>query len=300
MGRILQVEARFEFRGTGGELFKKLIVGAILSTITFGIYLPWYFVALQKYIYENTSIKRPGKGDIALEFTGTGGELFKIGFVGYLLTMITFGIYGFWFMAKLNKYFLSNSRGRANDGEFRLDSDLEGGELFGNLFVGALLTGITFGIYYPWFICKLQKIYFNKLKILHNNQVIGSGDFVGQGGELFGLLFVNALLTAVTFYIYLAWANVNILKFMLSKTELKIRGTVYRGDFSGTGGELFVINLVGMLLTMVTFGIYSFWFMCKQLKFQLENTRYRSAQAAELSPGVARVAMAPRAAAGAQ
>jgi uncharacterized membrane protein YjgN (DUF898 family) len=294
------VEARFEFRGTGGELFKTLIVGAILTGITFGIYAPWYIVKLQQYIYQNTSIKRAGKGDISLEFTGGGGELFKIMIIGGLLTSITFGIYGFWYLANLNKYWLANSRGRSNDGEFRLDSDLQGGELFGNLFVGALLTGITFGIYYPWFICKLQKFYFSKLKVLHNNQVIGGGDFVGQGGELFGLLFVNMLLTMVTFGIYAAWMNVNLLKFMLSKTELKIRNVVYRGEFSGTGGELFVINLVGGLLTSITFGIYSFWFMCKQMKFQLENTRYRSAQAAELSPGVARVAMPPRVAAGAQ
>jgi uncharacterized membrane protein YjgN (DUF898 family) len=288
-----------EFRGTGGDLFKRLIVGAILSTITFGIYMPWMIVNLQKYIYENTTIKRSGRGDVALEFTGTGGELFKVAFVGYLLTMVTFGIYSFWLMANLNKYFLSNSRGRAQDGEFRLDTEITGGELFGNLFVGYLLTMITFGIYGPWFICKLQKLYLEKVKLYHNNQAVGTFDFVGQGGELFGLMFVNYLLTMVTFGIYAAWMNVNLLKFFLSKTEVKIRGQVFRGEFTGTGGELFVTNLVGGLLTTITFGIYGFWFMAKLLKFQLENTRYRSAQAAELSPGVARVAMPPRVAAGA-
>jgi uncharacterized membrane protein YjgN (DUF898 family) len=287
-----------EFRGTGGELFKEMIVAAILSTITFGIYLPWAFVRLQRYVFQNTTIKRP-RGDIAVEFTGTGGELFKIGFLGYLLSAITLGIYLPWFLANLNKYFMENSRGRSADGEYRLSSDMTGGELFKTVFVGYLLTMVTFGIYGPWFICKLQKLFLERTQIFQNNQVIGSADFVGQGGDFFVLALVNYLLTVVTLGIYGSWMQVNFLKFFLGNTELKIRGQTYRGEFTGTGGEQFVIMLVGYLLTMVTLGIYSFWFMAKLMKFQLENTRYRAAESAQVGGPVPRMAMPPRMAAGA-
>jgi uncharacterized membrane protein YjgN (DUF898 family) len=287
-----------EFRGTGGELFKELIVGAILTVITFGIYTPWFIVRLQKYVYQNVSIKRPGRSDISVEFTGSGGELFKVGLVGYLLSAITLGIYLPWFLASLNKYFLSNSRGRSSDGDYRLDSNIQGGEIFKEVLVGYLLTMVTFGIYGAWFMCKIQKIFLQKTQIIQGNQVIGTADFTGQGGELFVLMLVNYLLTIVTLGIYGAWMQVNLFKFFTGNTEVRVNGQTFRGEFSGTGGEYFVTMLVGYLLTMVTLGIYGFWFMAKLLKFQIEHTSYRAAGASIDAP-VPRMAMPPRVAAGA-
>src|SRR5215831_18535526 len=109
------MEARLAFNGTGGELFKKLFVGSLLMIITLGIYTPWFIVALNKYIFEKTTLKR-GRSDIRLEFFGTGGELLKIGLVGCLLTAVTLGVYAPWFIVNLNNFFQAYSRGRALDG----------------------------------------------------------------------------------------------------------------------------------------------------------------------------------------
>src|SRR5688572_17590618 len=57
----------------------------------------------------------------------------------------------------------------------------------------------------------------------------------GTGGSLFGLMFVNALLTVLTLTIYSAWAKTKVRVFHWSHTELD-------GDrfaYHGTGGELF-------------------------------------------------------------
>lgn len=57
----------------------------------------------------------------------------------------------------------------------------------------------------------------------------------GTGGSLFGLMFVNALLTVITLTIYSAWAKTKVRVFHWSHTELD-------GDrfaYHGTGGELF-------------------------------------------------------------
>ena len=58
----------------------------------------------------------------------------------------------------------------------------------------------------------------------------------GTGGSLFGLTFVNAFLTGITFGFYSAWARNKVRQFHWSHTELD-------GDrfaYHGTGGELFV------------------------------------------------------------
>ena len=59
--------------------------------------------------------------------------------------------------------------------------------------------------------------------------------YYGTGGALFGLMFVNALLTLITLTIYSAWAKNKVRVFHWSHTELE-------GDrfaYHGTGGELF-------------------------------------------------------------
>ena len=48
------MRTRFEFNGTGGELFKRAFVGALLTGITVGIYMPWYIVSILSYLAENT------------------------------------------------------------------------------------------------------------------------------------------------------------------------------------------------------------------------------------------------------
>jgi uncharacterized membrane protein YjgN (DUF898 family) len=285
------MEAKLEFNGTGGELFKKLFVGALLVTITLGIYTPWFIVALDKYILEKTTVKR-ARGDIRLEFFGTGGALFKIGLVGALLTVVTLGIYAPWFIVELNKFFQQSSRGRTLDGaEYRLRSDMTGGQLFKAAIVGYLLTAVTLGIYMPWFIVKLQKLFAETTTILENGHHLGKVAFVGAGGELFVTMLVGYLLTAVTLGIYGAWLQVNLIKFFASNTEVSIRGRTYRGEFTGTGGEMFVTMLVGYLLTIVTFGIYGFWFMAKLLKFQLDHTMYRPASQPLFAPPAPRMAI---------
>ncbi len=80
--------------------------------------------------------------------------------------------------------------------------------------------------------------------------------YYGTGGSLFGLLFVNFLLTLITLGIYSAWAKNKVRQFHWSHTEMD-------GDrfaYHGTGGELFrgylaaalVMIAAGVALTLVT------------------------------------------------
>src|SRR5688572_31125634 len=70
----------------------------------------------------------------------------------------------------------------------------------------------------------------------------------GTGGALFGLAFVNGLLTIVTLGIYSFWAKNKVREFHYSHTEMD-------GDrfaYHGTGGELFAgaVKAVAVLLLL--------------------------------------------------
>jgi uncharacterized membrane protein YjgN (DUF898 family) len=266
-------EVRGDFSGTGGELLGQLFVGYLLTLITFGIYGPWFMCKFANFIAERVTFGPTAKGVVRFKFEGQGGELFVTFLVGYLLTMVTFGIYMPWFMCKLTKFYADNSVATTDDGSMYKPSFTgQGGELFVTFLVGYLLTLVTFGIYFPWFICKMNKWFAANTKITKNGQQVGDVDFVGQGGDLLVTFIVGYLLTLITFGIYMAWFQVKLLKFNADSTKLTIEGRRLGMRFTGEGGELFVIILVGYLLTIVTIGIYMFWMMAKLLKWQLSNT----------------------------
>jgi uncharacterized membrane protein YjgN (DUF898 family) len=76
----------------------------------------------------------------------------------------------------------------------------------------------------------------------------------GTGGSLFGLMFVNGLLSAITLGIYSFWARTKIRQFHYSNTEIDGDRLTYHG----TGGELLVGSLkAGAIL----FGIGLLWFL---------------------------------------
>lgn len=283
------MEARLEFKGTGGELFGKLIGGAILTAITGGIYGPWFQVSVNKYVYSTTTLRGTKRGDLKLEFTGSGGELFKIGFLGMLLTVLTLGIYSPWMIANLTRFYTDHSTATAVDGtRFRLKTNLTGGDIFKTFLVGAILSAITLGIYLPWMICRIQQLVAQRTDLIENDRPIGRIDFVGRGADLFVIMLVGQILTMLTLGIYFAWLQVKMLRFFAQGTEVRVGNTLIRGDFTGTGGELFKITLVGAILTGLTLGIYAFWFLAKTLAFQLGNTVYRASSAAAVTTGVVR------------
>lgn len=234
-------------------------------------------VSLHRYIIENTVMKTPG-GDVKLSFKGQGGELFVKMLVGGLLCMLTIGIYYSWFIVDLTKYFSKNmfgtdSMGREYTGNFRGT----GGGMFGVLFVGVLLTMITFGIYAPWFICKLVRYINENQEIVHDGQVVGKFVFKGQGGTLFGVFLVGMLLSAVTLGIYYFWYQVNLMKFFAENTNVEFQGHTHGMAFTGTGGKYFGINLGGYILTILTIGIYGAWYMTNLIRFRTENTVIKAA-----------------------
>jgi uncharacterized membrane protein YjgN (DUF898 family) len=269
-------ETRLGFQGTGGELFGKLIGGFLLTAITFGIYAPWFICGLINYYCEKTTINTPA-GPARMTFSGTGGALFGVTFVGMLLTSITFGIYGPWFVCKLARFFSENMSAQTSEGRtLQLRFAGEGGDLFGTWILSSILIGVTFYIYTPWAMCKLRKWFYEHTQIVENGQPVGKLDFVGEGGNLFGTFLAGVILTGLTLGIYGSWFKCNMTRFWNQNTRITLHGRTYAMDFTGQGGDLFVITLIGVLLMYPTLGIYWFWTKVKTLKWENENTVIRA------------------------
>jgi uncharacterized membrane protein YjgN (DUF898 family) len=179
-------------------------------------------------------------------------------------------------MCKMARYFADNTQVQSSTGRvYQLRFTGDGGDLFGKYLVNMLLLSITCGIYAPWAMCNLRKWFYQKTQITEQGQPIGQLDFVGEGGDLFGTYIGGMVLTYITAFIYLSWFKVSLKKFFDQNTRIMVNGRTYSVDFSGTGGDLFVLTLVNTILTVLTLGIYAFWAKAKMLKWEYSNTIIR-------------------------
>ncbi len=80
---------QFTYNGTWPEMFGVMFVQGLLSSITLGIYYPWAYCKIRKWVLEHTYCE--GR---QLTFVGNGAEFFGILIVQFLLVIVTIGIYG--------------------------------------------------------------------------------------------------------------------------------------------------------------------------------------------------------------
>ncbi|BBM36247.1 DUF898 family protein [Pseudoleptotrichia goodfellowii] len=81
-----------------------IILGAIITSITFGICYPWALCLVYGWKINHTVIE--GR---RLKFNGTAIGLFGNWIKWFLLTVITLGIYGLWLHIKLEQWKVKNT-----------------------------------------------------------------------------------------------------------------------------------------------------------------------------------------------
>lgn len=87
------------FDGSLLQLIGWKILGALVTSITFGICYPWAFCMVYRWEAKHTVINGH-----RLKFNGTAIQLFGNWIKWILLTIITLGIYAFWLSIKLTKW----------------------------------------------------------------------------------------------------------------------------------------------------------------------------------------------------
>lgn len=80
-----------------------IILGTIITTLSFGILYPWAVCMVYGWKIDHTVIE--GK---RLKFNGTGISLFGNWIKWWFLCVITLGIYSFWVFIALNKWKTKN------------------------------------------------------------------------------------------------------------------------------------------------------------------------------------------------
>ncbi len=162
-----------------------------------------------------------------------------------------------------------------------------GGQLFIIQLVNVLLCIVTLGIYYPW-----ARV--NVMRFLYEESLFQGQPFTfhGTGKEMFigflKLIGIYALIALMVVYgggigIALAYFALLLLipvaihglyKYRMSRSSWQDIRFSYHGDL----GELIKICVKGILLTILTFGIYGAWFSMELNRYVIGNVQAGSAK----------------------
>ena len=271
---------RLSFSGNGGEYFGIIIVNWLLTVITLGLYYPWAKARELQYLYGATEFE-----ENRFTFHGTGKEMFK----GFIKALIIFGIlmaafigcaftnhpllglvilYGGLFaliplaIHGSYRYRMSRTSWRGIRFGYRGDRN----ELFVNFFKWIFFTVITFGIYGAWMSMHLRNYVLNNVRF-------GNMKFryKGNGGDYFVLNLKGYFLTILTLGIYIAWWQrdlfnyyVNNLSLHDEEREVKFRSTI-------TGGGIFGMAIVNILILIFTLGLGYAWVVTRSLQYVFRN-----------------------------
>lgn len=192
-----------------------------------------------------------------------GGYFAYIGYnllVGFVTT-ITFGIAFPWMCCLLQKW---KAKHTVVCGK-RMYFDGTGVQLIGKFLLWMLLTIITFGIYGFWMVLAVKKW------VCKHTHFEGEEDNNSYfDGNIWGFIGTNILagLVVIVPFVGFAWS-------IIIRTKWEMRHTVTdsrRLIFVGTVGSLFLKYLLWGFLTVITFGIFSFFIPVKQMRWEAENT----------------------------
>jgi len=268
---------RLSFHGAGGSLFGIYIVNVFLTLVTLGVYYFWGKVRIRRYLLSQSEFERD-----RFAYHGTGKELL----IGFLKAVLVFGIplglltvvrdlldvgivlkavaailaYAMLMvfvplaMVGARRYRLSRTSWRGIRFSFR-------GRVvdFIKLFIGgSLLTGMTLGLYFPFFDTKRHAFMASHSYL--GNEKFG---FDGRGRDLFWSFVLALLLSLPTLGLCWFWFLAKKQRYFWDHTSLgaaRFQSTV-------TGRRLFLLKLGNLLLLVVTFGLGWPWVLVRNARF---------------------------------
>jgi uncharacterized membrane protein YjgN (DUF898 family) len=240
--------SRFTFHGTGKEMFfgfikavgifialYALLLWAIFTKDPMTLYTAFavFYVALILLIpiaVHGSMRYRMAKSSwrgIHFGYRGSLNELLKIFVGGFILSIVTLGIYSAWFTMNVRKYVLENVR----FGSIKFHYTGTGGDFFVLVLKGYFLTIITLGIYSFWFAKDLFNFYINNLKLEQDERLIELRS-TATGGGFLGLIMVNILIVLFSLGLATPWATVRTLRFVFS--NILIEGDLDLNSISQT------------------------------------------------------------------
>jgi uncharacterized membrane protein YjgN (DUF898 family) len=246
-----------------GALFGLCYMNLLLTVVTLGIYRFWAKTRLRGYVWRHMTI-----GGDGFEYTGTGKELL-IGFLKALLVLLppllligvlrlfagplwgaAIGVLQGIALALLyivaiyaaRRYRMSRTTWRG----IRFHQDGSPWRYAGIYVKGGLLSALTMGLYTPYLRIRLAQ--YEITNLTYGNLPF---TFTGVGRDLFKPWLLAWFLALPTLYLSMVWYNAQQYRYMAEHTRL---GDV-RFAMRLSGLDLFLFNLVNLLLLVVSLGL---------------------------------------------
>jgi uncharacterized membrane protein YjgN (DUF898 family) len=115
---------------------------------------------IRRYTHQNIRY-----GDVEFSNNANGGDWFLLNLKGYLLTIITLGIYAFWWQSEIFAYYIDNMRMTKGEQKIKCSSIATGGGFFELLIVNLLITVFTLGFGKAWADMRTQKFICDNVKM---------------------------------------------------------------------------------------------------------------------------------------
>lgn len=253
---------RFSFTGTGKEVFKgylklyalfliffvfftyaSLTENNTAHIITLAVFYSFAILILPFAIHgavRYRAIKTNWNG-VHFNYTGISMEMFRLCIKGFLLTIVTLGIYSSWLNVSIRKYIFSHLK----FGNLSFDFKGKGDQLFWIQLKFVLLFTITAGIYTFWYLKNIFKFYVENLKMYQDNKEINF-KVHATGGSIFLLLITNMLLIVFTLGLATPWAAIRTIKFITENSsfvedlDIKNIGISNEDNYNNTTGHNFI------------------------------------------------------------
>jgi uncharacterized membrane protein YjgN (DUF898 family) len=273
------------FKGEGGELLGIMLFNWILTFFTLGLYYPWARVNKLKFLYGKTHLN-----DTPFIFHGTGKELFKgfLKFFGFIvlwyvliiyinikkdeaaiIARIMLPVFSLLFLLIIPlaihgalRYRLSRTSWRS----IHLGYRGERGQLMGEFIIGIILSMLTLGIYYSWFIHRMRTYVIGNCRF-------GSLRF-GYDGSGLDLLIINLkgfVFSLFTLGIYYFWYQKEYLNYLANYTYIEQNGKRFHLKGKIRGGSYFAFSIINLFLTLFTFGFGIPWVITRTFNFMINN-----------------------------
>ena len=216
------------------------------------------------------------------KFFGKGSTYFGIIALNVILTVVTLGLYYPWAVAAYRKYIWNETQMKGS----RFVFHGTGREIFKGFIIAYFIligfyVSLMFSSQYEWGFIPLLVFYFLIIALMpfaifgawkyRLSRTSWRGiffQFDGHFPEFFKLFLKHGFFTLITFGIYAPWMRVKLQKYLFSHTKL---GNLEL-DFNGQGGDLFAINLVGILLSYLTLFLYFPVYLKDRFNFTIDHT----------------------------
>ncbi len=136
---------RFAFRGPLVDFVKLFVAGSLLSTITLGLYYPFFDARRHGFLVSHSYF-----GSQRFAFDGRGKDLFGRFLLAVGLSIPTLGLCWLWYLARKQRYFWDHT----SCGAARFRCAVTGGRLLALRLGNALLLVLTLGFAWPWVVVR--------------------------------------------------------------------------------------------------------------------------------------------------